>query len=65
MKKILISLFISSFIISSEIKETSLKTIQNFYNDSIEVIGKKFKISKKVKKVLDSYIVFTVYSCRN
>ena len=56
MKKILISLFISSFIISSEIKETSLKTIQNFYNDSIEVITKKFKISKKVKKEIQNKV---------
>ena len=56
MKKILISLFISSFIISSEIKETSLKTIQNFYNDSIEVISEKFKIPKKIKKEIQNKV---------
>ena len=48
MKKILIILFISNLIISSEIKESSVKVIQNFYNDSIEVVSKKFKIPKKI-----------------
>jgi len=49
MRKILITLFIGSFIIPSEIKESSVKAIQSFYNDSIEVISKKFKIPKKIK----------------
>jgi len=56
MKKNLIILFISSFIISSEIKESSVKTIQKFYNDSIEVISKKFKISKKVKSEIQNKV---------
>ena len=61
MRKILITLFIISFTISSEIKESSVKAIQNFYNDSIEVISKKFKITKKplwvtVKTVFPSTI---------
>ena len=56
MKKNLIILFISSFIISSEIKESSIKVIQNFYNDSIEVISKKFKIPKKVKAEIQNKI---------
>ena len=56
MKKILITLFISSLIISSEIKESSVKAIQNFYNDSIEVISKKFKIPKKIKKEIQGKV---------
>ena len=56
MKKNLIILFISSFIISSEIKESSIKAIQNFYNDSIEVISKKFKIPKKTKAEIQNKI---------
>ena len=56
MKKILITLFISSLIISSEIKESSVKAIQNFYNDSIEVISKKFKIPKKIKKEIQNKV---------
>ena len=56
MKKFLITLFISSLIISSEIKESSVKAIQNFYNDSIEAISKKFKIPKKVKKEIQNKV---------
>ena len=56
MKKILITLFISSLIISSEIKESSVKAIQNFYNDSIEVISKKLKIPKKAKKEIQNKV---------
>ena len=56
MKKILITLFISSLIISSEIKEASLKTIQSFYKDSIEIIDKKFKISSNIKKKIQNKV---------
>ena len=56
MKKILITLFIISFTVSSEIKESSVKAIQNFYNDSIEVISKKFKIPKKIKKEIQNKV---------
>ena len=37
------------FLISSEIKEESIKAIQLFYNDAIEIENKTFKISKKIK----------------
>jgi len=56
MKKILISLFISSFILSSEIKEISINAIESFYSDSIEIISKKFKTSKKVKKEIQNKV---------
>ncbi len=56
MRKILITLFIISFTLSSEIKESSIKAIQNFYTDSIEVINKKFKIPKKVKKEIQNKV---------
>ena len=56
MIKTLISLLIIGFAISSEIKESSVKTIQNFYNDSIEVISKKIKIPKEIKKEIQNKV---------
>ena len=54
MKITFITLFISSFAITSEIKEASEKAIQNFYNDSIEIVSKKFEIQKNVKKEIQN-----------
>ena len=54
MKIIFITLFISSFAITSEIKEASEKVIQNFYNDSIKIVSKKFEIRKNVKKEIQN-----------
>ena len=48
MKKKFITLFICSFIITSEIKDASIKTIHNFYNDNIEIINKN--ASKNTKQ---------------
>jgi len=56
MKKKFITLFICSFIITSEIKDASIKTIQNFYNDNIEIINKKLKIPKNEKKEIQNKV---------
>ena len=56
MRKFLITLFFSTLIISSEIKESSVNVIQNFYNDSIEVVSKKFKIPKKIKSEIQNKV---------
>ncbi len=44
------------FLISSEIKEESIKAIQLFYNDAIEIENKTFKISKKIKSEIQNKV---------
>tara|TARA_B100000029_G_scaffold456723_1_gene484966 strand:+ start:141 stop:680 length:540 start_codon:yes stop_codon:yes gene_type:complete len=53
------SIFIIStfcFLISSEIKEESIKAIQSFYNDTIEIENKTFKISKTIKNEIQNKV---------
>lgn len=44
------------FLISSEIKEESIKAIESFYNDNVEITDKTFKISKKIKNEIQNKV---------
>ena len=55
-KNILLTLIITGNLISSEIKEASLNTINLFYKDSIQISEKTYKIPKKVKKEIQNTV---------
>ena len=55
MKSIFIILTLS-FLISSEIKEETIKAIKSFYNDDIEIIDKTFEISKEIKNEIQTKV---------
>ena len=56
MKKILFILSILTIAFSSEIKEKSIRAIKSYYNDDINIIDKKFSISKKNKKNIQNQV---------
>ena len=61
MKNIITIILFSCIITASEIKEASINAIEKFYNDSIEVISKKFKIPKKAKKEIQNQVLNYIF----
>tara|TARA_B100000945_G_scaffold314692_1_gene312650 strand:+ start:64 stop:585 length:522 start_codon:yes stop_codon:yes gene_type:complete len=56
MKIIIIILTLCSFLISSEIKNKTIKVIQNYYKSDIQISEHKYKIPKKLKNKIQSQI---------
>ena len=57
MKKILSSiLIINFFLLSSEIKDISIKEIASYYKEEIQIIDKKISIPKKIKQQIQNQI---------
>ena len=56
MKIIIIILTLCSFLISSEIKNKTIKVIQNYYKSDIQISEYKYKIPKKLKNKIQSQV---------
>ena len=56
MKSLIIMLSLISFLISGEIQNRAIQTIESFYLDEIEIDSKKFKISKKIKSKIQNHV---------
>ena len=56
MKSLIIMLSLISFLISGEIQNRAIQTIESFYGDGIEIDSKKFKISKKIKSKIQNHV---------
>ena len=56
MKKLIIILSFLNLLIASEIKEKTLRVINDYYKQEIEIQEFKFKIPKKIKKQIQNQI---------
>ena len=56
MKNFITILSLISLLISGEIKDRTIKTIESFYGTEIDIDSKKFKIPKKIKSKIQNHV---------